>query len=114
MTRGEIYRTRDVLAERGFKAGYFVVVSRDFIAENEDVLTVVCAPVYSREIGLDTEVQVGPNDGFPKDSVIRCDFVQLLFKKQLRNYFGKLSEEKMRRVNRALRLALDCGPTLVD
>lgn len=109
MRRGEVYRTRDWIAERGHKPGFFVVVSRDFIGQNEDVRMIMCAPVYSREIGLDTEVQVGPADGFPKDSVIRCDFVQLLFKKQLRDFLSSLSSQKMEEVNRALRLALDCG-----
>jgi len=47
VTRGEIYRTRDRLAERGGKPGFYVVVSRAFVAENEDISTVVCAPVYS-------------------------------------------------------------------
>ena len=43
MRRGEIYRTRDKVPERGDKPGFYVVVSRTFIAENEDITTVVCA-----------------------------------------------------------------------
>jgi hypothetical protein len=56
LTRGEIYRTSDRLPERGDKPGYYVVVSRAFIAENDDVTTVVCAPVYSNVLGLSTFV----------------------------------------------------------
>jgi hypothetical protein len=41
MKRGEIYHTREKLAERGNKPGYYVVVSRSFVAGNEDVSTVV-------------------------------------------------------------------------
>jgi hypothetical protein len=33
--------------ERGHKPGFYVVVSRDFVAGNDDVPTVICAPVYS-------------------------------------------------------------------
>lgn len=109
MRRGEIYRTRERIAERGFKPGFFVVVSRDAVAENARINTVVCAPVYSREAGLDTEVFVGPFEGFPKDSVIRCDFVQALFKRQLTEFVGVLPAAKLAEVSQALRIALDCG-----
>jgi len=67
--RGEIYRTQEKIPERGHKPGFYVVVSRDFIAEHDDILTVVCAPVYGRTVGLRTEVLVGEDDGLPKDSV---------------------------------------------
>ena len=59
MTRGEIYRTRERVAERGSKPGFYVVVSRAFIASNEDVSTVICAPVYGEGLGLRTEVVLG-------------------------------------------------------
>jgi hypothetical protein len=45
VTRGEIYRTSERSPERGGKPGFYVVVSRSFIAESDDVSTVVCAPV---------------------------------------------------------------------
>jgi len=32
MNRGEIYRTMHRMAERGYKPGYYVVVSRGFFA----------------------------------------------------------------------------------
>ena len=47
MTPGEIYRTRERVPERGGNPGFYVVVSRAFVAENDDVSTVTCAPVYS-------------------------------------------------------------------
>jgi len=50
--RGEIYRTRERVAERGDKPGFYVVVSRNFVARNEDVSTVICAPVYGEILGL--------------------------------------------------------------
>ena len=39
MTRGEIYRTRERVAERGGKPGFYVVVSRAFIADNDERFT---------------------------------------------------------------------------
>ena len=80
MTRGEIYRTRERVAERGGKPGFYVVVSRAFVAENDDVSTVVCAPVYSQVLGLTTEVVLGPDEGLPRTSAVRCDFLTLMFK----------------------------------
>ncbi len=107
MKRGEIYRTRDKTPERGHKPGFYVVVSRDFVAGNDDVTTVMCAPVYSQKLGLRTEVIVGPADGLPHESSIRCDFLTLRLKKNLTHFVGTLSPEKVHDLNRALRYALD-------
>jgi hypothetical protein len=48
VTRGGIYRTSERAPERGGKPGFYVVVSQPFIAESDDVGTVICAPVYSQ------------------------------------------------------------------
>lgn len=107
MTRGEIYRTRERVAKRGGKPGFYVVVSRAFVAENDDVVTVVCAPIYSQVLGLTTEVVLGSGDGLPRTSAIRCDFLTLMFKTRLTEFVGTLSSEKIRELNRALAAALD-------
>ncbi|HEV8254395.1 MAG TPA: type II toxin-antitoxin system PemK/MazF family toxin [Vicinamibacteria bacterium] len=107
MTRGEIYRTSERAPERGGKPGFYVVVSRAFIAENDDVATVVCAPVYSEVLGLSTEVVLGPMEGLPKTSAIRCDFLALLFKRKLTGFVGTLTPRKVAELNRALVVALD-------
>jgi len=106
VNRGEIYRTREKVAERGHKPGFYVVVSRDFIASNDDVSTVICAPVYSEVLGLRSEVVVGPDDGFPKESSIRCDFLTLIMKSKLTNFVGMLTHEKQSDLSRALAYAL--------
>jgi len=106
VTWGEIYRTRDRLPERGGKPGFYVVISRDFIASHDAVDTVVCAPIYSTALGLRTEVVVGPADGLPADSAIRCDFVALLFKRSLTAFVSTLSAPKQRELRRALTHAL--------
>jgi mRNA-degrading endonuclease toxin of MazEF toxin-antitoxin module len=103
---GEIYRTRERVAERGDKAGFYVVVSRDFIAGHEDVTTVVCAPVYGEVLGLHTEVVVGPDEGLPRESAIRCDFLTLMFKRRLTGFVATLPERRQVELRRALARAL--------
>ncbi len=107
MTRGEIYRTQERAPERGGKPGFYVVVSRSFIAENEDVSTVVCAPVYSQVLGLSTEVVVGPEEGLPRVSSVRCDFLALMFKRRLTTFVASLPPRKVEELNQALAVALD-------
>ena len=112
MTRGEIYRTTDRVAERGFKPGFYVVVSRSFIARHEDVSTVICAPVYSRVLGLTTEVVLGTDDGLPYESAIRCDFLMLMFKARLTQFIATLSPARIAELNRALAQALELPVSL--
>ena len=107
MTRGEIYRTTERVAERGHKPGFYVVVSRSFIARHDDVSTVICAPVYSQVLGLSTEVVVGTDDDLPHESAIRCDFLMLMFKAKLTQLIATLSPAKIAELNRALAQALE-------
>jgi mRNA interferase MazF len=105
--RGEIYRTRERVSKRGGKPGFYVVVSRTFVAEHEDVSTVICAPVYGEVLGLTTEVVLGPEDGLPHTSAIRCDFLTLMFKTKLTHFISTLSPPKLAQLNRALTEALE-------
>ena len=107
MRRGEIYRTRERVPERGGKPGFYVVVSRTFVAEHDDVSTVVCATVYGEVLGLTTEVVVGTDDGLPRTSAIRCDFLTLMFKIRLTRFVSTLSGTKIGELNRALAHALE-------
>ncbi len=109
MTRGEVYRIRERVAERGGKPGFYVVVSRSFIAANDDVSTVICAPVYSEILGLESEVVLGSTDGLPRTCAIRCDFLMLMFKRKLTHFVGSLSPNKIAALNRALAYALELG-----
>ena len=106
MKWGEIYRTRERVSERGHKPGFYVVVSRDFIAGHEDVSTVICAPVYGEVLGLRTEVVIGEEDGVPRQSAIRCDFLTLMFKTKLTGFVATLRAEKHLALKEALRHAL--------
>jgi mRNA-degrading endonuclease toxin of MazEF toxin-antitoxin module len=101
---GEIYRTRDKVSERGHKPGFYVVVSRDFIAENSDLSTIICAPVYGELLGLRSEVAIDAEDGVPRPSSIRCDFLMLMFKSRLIGFVATLSVTKQRELKRALQV----------
>ena len=109
MRWGEIYRTRQAVPERGHKPGFYVVVSRDFVAGNDDIATVICAPVYSEFLGLRTEVVIGAEDGVPHECSIRCDFLMLMFKSRLTAFVATLPEPRQRELKRALRHALQLG-----
>ena len=109
MRRGEIYRTQEKIAERGDKPGFYIVVSRSFIAGNDDVSTVVCAPVYSEILGLESEVVLGPAEGLPRACAIRCDFLMLMFERKLTRFIGSLPPRKIAELNRALAYALELG-----
>ncbi len=110
MTWGEIYRTHDRLAERGHKPAFYVVVSRDFIAGSDDIATVVCAPVYGEILGLRSEVVVGPEEGLPKPSAVRCDFLMLMLKSRLTSFVSTLPQSKREKLRRALITALQLEP----
>jgi mRNA-degrading endonuclease toxin of MazEF toxin-antitoxin module len=110
--RGEIYRTRERAAERGHKPGFYVVVSRDFIAANDDVSTVICAPVYGEILGLSTEVVVGPESGLPRRSSVRCDFLALMFKNKLTGFVSELPGSKVAELDAALARALGLSTAL--
>jgi mRNA-degrading endonuclease toxin of MazEF toxin-antitoxin module len=105
--RGEIYRTGERVAERGDKPGFYVVVSRSFIASNDDVSTVICAPVYREILGLQSEIVVGPDEGLPRACAVRCDFLMLMFKRKLTRFVSSLPPNKITELNRALRNALE-------
>ena len=111
MNWGEIYRTHEKISERGRKPGFYVIVSRDFIAANDDVATVICAPVYSEILGLRTEVVVGPEDGLPRNSSVRCDFLMLMFKEKLTMFVSMLPAAKQQQLRRALTVALQLEQT---
>lgn len=76
------------------------------MAESDDVSTVICAPVYSRILGLSTEVPVGMEEGLPRHSAIRCDFLTLMFKERLAHLVTALPPSKLSELDVALAHAL--------
>lgn len=69
---------------------------------------VTCAPITRTVRGIRSEVEVGPDEGLPEESVITCDnIVTLPFSMLAASPVGNLSLAKRAALDRALRYALD-------
>ena len=105
MKRGDLYRVRNPPNDPK-PARVFVVVSRDRLIR-APFETLICAPVRTRNRGLETEVPVGIDEGLLHDSAILCDGLVSMPRQFLTNYVGSLGPEKLAELRRALRIALD-------
>lgn len=105
MRRGELYRVRRPSSGDPKKFRVFVIVSRQILIDSR-FSTVICAPVYTAYKGLSTQVAVGIDEGLKHDSSIHCDELISLPKSMLTNYIGNLSPEKLHRLGKTLRIAL--------
>lgn len=106
MKRGDLYRVHRPGGGDPKRSRAFVVVSRQTLIDSR-FSTVVCAPVYSRQDGLSTQVDVGPEAGLRHDSSIHCDALVSLPKASLTDFIGTLSPDRREELGRALRIALD-------
>jgi mRNA interferase MazF len=104
--RGELYRVVHPTAQDPKQFRVFVVVSRQVLIDSR-FSSVVCAPIYSRYDALATQVPVGIEEGLKHDSSIHCDELVSLPKSALTHSIGALSPQKIRALNKALRVALD-------
>lgn len=104
--RGELYRVEKPTAQdpKGFRV--VVIVSRQKFIETR-YASVICAPIYTNFNGLPTEVDVGIDEGLKHDSAIRCDELISIQKSKLTNFIGLLSEQKIKELNQALKIALE-------
>lgn len=105
MKRGELYRVRRPGGRDPRKSRVFVVVSRQSLIDSR-FSTVICAPVFSEQHGLATEVQVGPEMGLKHPSSIYCDALVSLSKAALTDHIGSLSPARLPELDEALRVAL--------
>ena len=106
MRRGELYRVRHPSATDPKRSRVFVVVSRQLLLDSS-FSSVVCAPVYTRQDGLHSQVSVGIEQGLKHDSSIHCDELISLPKSQLTDYVGSLPSNKLLELDQALAIALD-------
>jgi mRNA interferase MazF len=83
----------------------FVVISRQEVIESK-FSTVICVPIYTNCTGLETQVNVGIDEGLKHDSCIFCDEIVSFPKSMLTDFVGSLSEEKLDELNEALKIAL--------
>ena len=106
MKRGDMYRLRRPGAGDPKKQRVMTVVSRQALVDSR-FPTVVCAPVFTRGHGLETEVSVGPEDGLKHTRWIGCDGLVSIPKTRLTDFVGSLPPEKLSRLSQALKIALD-------
>ena len=103
--RGELYRVSKPTKKDPKNFRVFAIVGRQEVIES-GYSTVICAPVYSNCLGLETEVEIGIDEGLKHHSCIRCDELFSLHKSVLTNYVGELSTGKLQELNKALKIAL--------
>ena len=84
----------------------YVVVSRQTLLDSR-ADKVICAPVNTAFVGLETQVPVGADEGLKHASCVNCDQLVLIEKGRLTNYVGSLAPGKLRALRHALRVALD-------
>lgn len=106
MNRGDLFLVSHPGSYDPKKSRVFVVVSRKILLESK-FSTVICAPVYSKHDGLSTQVPVGIDEGLKHASSIHCDELISLPKTKLTNFIGSFSQEKLLKLNEALKIALD-------
>ncbi len=105
MRRGDLYRVPRPHAKDPKSHCVFVVASRQVLIDS-GFSTVICAPIYSQQRGLATQVPVGINEGLKHESTICCDELISLEKNRLTNYIGSLSANKLDGFNQALSIAV--------
>ncbi len=103
--RGELYRVSKPTRQDPKNFRVFVIVGRQEVIRSK-YSTVICAPVYSNCLGIETEIEIGIDEGLKHHSCIRCDELFSLHKTALTNYVGELSENKLQELNGALKIAL--------
>ncbi|CAN5231867.1 hypothetical protein BH10ACI1_BH10ACI1_04730 [soil metagenome] len=103
--RGELYRVYKPTSRDPKNFRVFVVVSRQEVIES-DFSTVICVPIYTNCTGIETQVDVGIDEGLKHDSCLFCDEIVSFQKTQLTHFVGTLSEEKLKELNEALKVAL--------
>lgn len=106
MKKGELYRVYKPNSRDPKRYRAFVVISRRELVESK-FSTVICAPIYTNCAGLETQVEVGIDEGLKHHSCIFCDELVSLPKSMLTDYVGKLSKEKLKELNKALKTALE-------
>ncbi|HEV2134414.1 MAG TPA: type II toxin-antitoxin system PemK/MazF family toxin [Terracidiphilus sp.] len=105
MRRGELYR---VFKPGGDSKQYrtFVVVSRQTLIDSK-FPRVICAPVMSEGQGLATQVRIGIEEGMKHESWVHCDDLRSMQKSVLTQWVGSLPPDKTRKLEYALKVALD-------
>lgn len=95
MKRGDLYLVRKPGSADPRRQRVFVVVSRQTLIETR-FSSVICAPIYSRNDGLSTQVAVGPEEGLKHASSIHCDELVSLPKVLLTDFIGAFENQRLK------------------
>jgi len=105
MKRGDFFRVYRGSKYDPKEYRVYLVVSRQELIDNK-FPTVICAPICSKYENIQTQIEVGVDEGLKHDSAVYCDDLISLPKFMLTDYIGSLPAAKMREINTALRIAL--------
>ena len=105
MRRGDFFRVYRGSKNDPKEYRVYLVVSRQVLIDN-NFHTVICAPICSKNENIQTQVEVGVDEGLKHDSAVYCDNLISLPKTMLTDYIGSLPAAKMDEINTALRIAL--------
>jgi len=106
MRRGDLYRVNRPGAGDPKRSRVFVVLSRQAVIGSR-FSTVICAPVYTQQYGLSTEVRLGVDHGLKHESSIHCDALVSLPKSMLTQFVGALPPGKLLELDWAIAAAAD-------
>lgn len=98
MKRGEVYRLEKPSKRDPKRYRVYIIVGRNDLFSTT-FQTVVCVPIHSNYIGLQTEVEIGVAEGLKHDSYIRCDELVSIDKSDLTNFIGSLLPHKIQELN---------------
>src|SRR6266852_6061110 len=101
MRRGEVWWT-DLPPPAGRRP--VILLSRNEAYAVRELVTV--APVTTRIRGIAVEVQLGPNDGLPRECAANLDTITTVPKSLLRERLAVLSQARVDAIDRAIRFAL--------
>jgi len=104
--RGDLYRVYKPSQRDPKRFRVFVVVSRQDLIDSK-FSTVICAPIYSDCEDLESQVAVGIDEGLKHDSCIFCDELISFPKSMLSDFIGSLPHTILRKLNQALKVALE-------
>jgi mRNA interferase MazF len=104
VSRGEVWRYRFGAPDK--KRPVLVLSRQEVIGL---LHTVMVAPITSTIRGAPSEVVVGESEGLRHESAVDLDHVQTVERARLEGYVGHLDPEKMRKVCRALAIAVGCA-----
>lgn len=103
VSRGDVFRYAFRAPD---KERPVVVLSRNAVIDLLD--TVMVAPITSTIRGIPSEVLVGPREGLSHESAINLDHVQTVATSRLLRRIGRLHDEQVEEVCRALAIAVGC------